>query len=280
MQYYVKSIGPLIEAKYDDLTQVEKNIADFFINNHKKMDFSVKSMSEKLFVSEASLSRFAKKCGFKGYREFIYQYEGTLTEHNVTITNDIRAVLSSYQELLNSAYSLTDGVQIARIVKYLTEADRVIVCGKGSSGLAATEMESRFMRIGVNIDSLTDTDRMRMQAVFLNRNNLVCGMSLSGETEEVIYLLQESHKRGAKTILFTANLKDAFGKFCDEVVLVPSLKFLNHGNTISPQFPILLVLDMIYYYYVNQDKYGKEMLHDHTLRALGTRKEAKRIMIE
>ena len=40
------------------------------------MDFSAKSVAGKLFVSEASLSRFRqKKCGFRGYREFIYQYE-------------------------------------------------------------------------------------------------------------------------------------------------------------------------------------------------------------
>ena len=32
MNSYNKSIIPIIEAKYDSLTNVEKNIADFFIN--------------------------------------------------------------------------------------------------------------------------------------------------------------------------------------------------------------------------------------------------------
>ena len=48
----------------------------------KKMDFSAKEIAKHLFVSEASLSRFAKKCGFRGYREFIYQYEESFEEKN------------------------------------------------------------------------------------------------------------------------------------------------------------------------------------------------------
>ena len=200
MEYYVKSVVPIIESNYDKFTTVERNIADFFIQNRKKVDFSSKSISERLFVSEASLSRFAKKCGYRGYREFIYQYEETFVEKQESITGNTRMILNAYQELLNKTYSLVDEAQIVRISRYLNQAERVFVCGTGSSGLAAREMELRFMRIGV--------------------------------------------------------------------VLIPSLTHLNHGNVISPQFPILVMLDIIYSYYLEQDKYEKEVLHDNTLRAL------------
>ena len=63
MEYYVKSVVPIIESNYDNFTTVEKNIADFFIQNRERVDFSARSVAEWLFVSEASLSRFAKKCG-------------------------------------------------------------------------------------------------------------------------------------------------------------------------------------------------------------------------
>ena len=45
MEYYVKSVVPIIESNYDNFTTVEKNIADYFIQNHKKMDFSTKVSS-------------------------------------------------------------------------------------------------------------------------------------------------------------------------------------------------------------------------------------------
>lgn len=165
-----------------------------------------------MFVSEASLSRFVKKCGYRGYREFVYQYEETLVEKKESMTGNTRMVLNAYQELLNKTYSLVDEGQITRIGKYLNQAERVFVCGKGSSGLAASEMELRFMRIGVDIDSLQDSDRMRMQAVFQDKRCLVFGISISGETEGVRYLLREAHKRGAKTIMITAKNKDSYAE--------------------------------------------------------------------
>ena len=150
--------------------------------------------------------------------------------------------------------------QIARISRYLNQAERVITCGKGSSDLAAREMELRFMRIGVDIDSLVESDLIRMQAVFLDKRSLVFALSISGEKEDILYLLQEAHTRGARTVLITANNNHNYNKFCDEALLIPSLKHLNHGKLISPQFPILVMVDIIYSYYVEQDKYQKEIL--------------------
>jgi DNA-binding MurR/RpiR family transcriptional regulator len=53
---------------------MEKVIADFFMKNQKRSIFS-QIRCKKAFVSEASLSSFSQKCGYRGYREFIYQYE-------------------------------------------------------------------------------------------------------------------------------------------------------------------------------------------------------------
>lgn len=268
MEYYVKSVVPMIESNYDNLTMVEKTIAEFFIRNRKKMDFSAKCISELLYVSEASLSRFAKKCGYRGYREFVYQYEETFVEKKESMTGNTRMVLNAYQELLNKTYNLVDESQVARIGRYLNQSKRVFVCGRGSSGLTAEEMEFRFMRIGVDIDSIKDADLMRMQAVFQDKESLVFGISISGEKEEVLYLLRKAHRRGAKTVLLTAKNKGIFEEFCDEIVLLPSLRHLNHGNVISPQFPVLVMIDIIYSYFVEQDKFAREILYDNTLRAL------------
>jgi len=125
MDYYVKSVIPVIESNYENFTALEKNIADFFMKNEEKMDFSAKEIAKHLFVSEASLSRFAKKCGFRGYREFIYQYEESFEEKNKELTGHTRTVLNMYQELLNKTYSLMDEAQIIRICEKLGQAKSV-----------------------------------------------------------------------------------------------------------------------------------------------------------
>lgn len=268
MEYYIKSVVPIIKMNYGKFTAVEKSIADFFINNQEKVDLSSRAIADRLYVSEASLSRFAQKCGYRGYREFMYQYESTFMEDNEAMTGNTRMILNAYQELLHKTYSLVDEEQISRIAHYMSDAQRVLTCGRGSSGHAAAEMEMRFMRIGVNIDSLQDSDLIRMQAMFQNKHSLVFGISISGETEDVLYLLRESRRRGAKTVLITAEIKDYFYAFCTEVVRMPSLKHLNQGNVISPQFPIILMLDLIYSCYANLNHHMVEHLHGNTLQAL------------
>lgn len=269
MGYYIKSVVAIIESNYEKFTTVEKNIADFFIHNDKRQDFSGKKLAQKLFVSEASLSRFAQKCGFRGYREFIYQYSENFVEKHEDMADNVSQVLSTYQELLNKTYSLVDENQLKRVVDYLNTSEKVFVCGKGSSGLAANEMELRFMRIGVNIDSIIDSDQMKMRAVFQNENNLVFGVSISGETQEVLYFLKEAHKKNANTVLITSQIRDSYQEYCSEVVLIPSLRHLNHGNVISPQFPISIMVDIMYSHFVQNDKNKRARMHGDTIKALG-----------
>ncbi len=265
---YLKSVIPIIEANYRNFTNVEKVIADFFRANKEDLDFSAKNISEQLFVSEASLSRFAKKCGYRGYREFIYQYRQGISSKGMSVRHNTTSVLNVYQELLNRSYSLIDEEQILRICGYMESSSRVFVCGKGSSGLSAMEAASRFMRVGVDIDSITDSDTMRFQTVFRDEKCMVVGISVSGTTESVLYSLREAHARKAKTIMITAQKRDWMDTFCDETVLIPSLKYLNQGNVISPQFPILILMDILYSSFVSLDRGRSQGLHSSTLKAL------------
>ena len=268
MKKYDNSVVKMIESKYDSFTVTEKTIADFFIYNSEKMDFSVKSVAARLYVSNASLSRFAKKCGYKGYREFVYEYEIALMKNETIETGDHEIIFSIYQEFLNKSRALIDKAQITRVIKCINNSERVYVLGKGSSGLSASEMEFRFIRVGVNIDAIVDPDRMRIQSVFWNNRNLVFGISISGNTKDISYGLKEAHYRGAKTVLITTKHDDSFYEYCDEVLLMPNIGRLNRGNLISPQFPVLIMIDILYFYFVKTDKVSKENIHSETVWSL------------
>ena len=265
---YLKSVIPVIESNYVNFTTVERSIADFFIYNREQMDFSAKSVAGKLFVSEASLSRFAKKCGFRGYREFIYQYEENFVVRQDSMTGNTRTVLNAYQELLNKANALLDKAQIARITKLLVSRPRVYVYGRGSSGLVAQEMKLRFMRIGLNIEAVTDSHIMKVNSVILDESCLVIGISVSGQTADIISSLKAAHQRGAYTLLMTARQDKSYQEFCDETLIFASMEHLEYGNIISPQFPILLVLDVLYAHYLQIDRSKKEALHEYTIQTL------------
>ena len=70
-------------------------------------------------------------------------------------------------------------------------------------GIAAEEMATRFRWIGIDMVALRDNENIKMQSVFLNPQNLVIGLSLSGTKSEVLYMLARGCRQGADTILIT-----------------------------------------------------------------------------
>ena len=242
-------IIPLIESYYHTFTPLERTIADFFIHNTEEQDFSSRNISGLLYVSEASLSRLAP-----GPEENIPNFE--VSEFN------------TYQELLNKSNALLDKAQITRITNLLVSKSRVYVYGRGSSGLVAQEMKLRFMRIGLNIEAVTDSHIMKVNSVILDENCLVIGISVSGQTDDIISSLKAAHQHGAYTLLMTARQDKSYQDFCDETLIFASMEHLEYGNIISPQFPILLVLDVLYAHYLQIDRSKKEALHEYTIQTL------------
>jgi DNA-binding MurR/RpiR family transcriptional regulator len=268
MGQFEKSVIPIIESVYSSFTPLEKNIADFFIHNTNRMDFSARNIAQLLYTSEASLSRFAQKCGFSGYREFIFHYMEAFTEVTQQPTDCTRHILNTYQELLNKSYTLTNEDQMNRISHILAEKSQVYVYGFGSSGHACHDIELRLMRIGVNIKAISDSHIMKMNAVLLNENSAVIGITVSGHTGEILQALRTAKQLGAATILMTAHNNKAYEEYCDEVLLVAVKENLENGKAISPQFPILVMFDILYSHYFEIDRGKKEALHNYTLQQL------------
>lgn len=258
-----------MENAYRELTNVKKGIADFFLNNQEDMNFSATKMAEKLYVSEASLSRFAKKCGFKGYREFIYDYEKQFKKGDAPDLNAMtEKVLGTYQGFLDMSLRLIDEAQIMRIVKMMTEAEYVYVYGVGSSGIAAQEFKLRFMRLGMRVEAISDMHMMKMNSSLVNENCLVIAFSLSGTTKEVISGLRIAKENGAKTVLVTANKSIRNKGNYHEVLKVASVKNMESGTMITPQFPILVMTDIFYIYFFHTDLHSRYAKHESTLSAL------------
>ena len=101
-----------------------------------------------------------------------------------------------------------------------------------------------------------------------NRHDLMIGLSLSGTKSEILYMLDRGFQQGARTMLITGKNRQTYENFCNEVLLVPSLQHLNHGNLISPQFPLLLMIDILYAAYVNDDRRRIEKIQREVQRTL------------
>lgn len=263
-----------IQDVYQELTQSEQQVADFFLANDTIGDFSSKHISGLLYVSEATLSRFAKKCGFKGYREFVYMYELDFGDffsekEEKEISNFTRAVRKNYKDILVKAFDNIDEDQMRRIAGMLSNTEYTVpVYGMGSSGYVAREFQLRFMRLGLDVIAITDSQMIAMNASLVKRGSLVLAFTVSGKTKEVIDGIKKAKKNGARVILFTASKDIKLKDICDEIVEVAYLSELETGTKISPQVSILILLDVLYSYYFANDSYFKAEKYRRTLDAI------------
>ncbi|ORO79529.1 MurR/RpiR family transcriptional regulator [Streptococcus oralis] len=256
-------IATIIDLHFEELTELEQEIARYFLQVDTIVDdLSSQQVTQKLHVSQAALTRFAKKCGFTGYREFVFQYQHQASKqdtHSHKHSPLTKRVLRSYSNLREQTQDLIDEAQLERVAQLIENAERVYFFGTGSSGLIAREMKLRFMRLGVVCEALTDQDGFAWTTSIMDENCLVLGFSLSGTTQSVLDSLLDAKEMGAKTILFTS-APNKNSQAYTETVLVASHSQSSYIQRISAQLPMLFFIDLIYAYFLEINRESKEKI--------------------
>ena len=256
-------IATIIDLHFEELTELEQEIARYFLQAETiQDDLSSQQVTQKLHISQAALTRFAKKCGFTGYREFVFQYQHQASKpdtHSHKHSPLTKRVLRSYTIMREQTQDLIDEEQLERVAQSIDDAERVYFFGTGSSGLIAREMKLRFMRLGVVCEALTDQDGFAWTTSIMDENCLVLGFSLSGTTQSVLDSLLDAKEMGAKTILFTS-APNKNSQAYTETVLVASHSQSSYIQRISAQLPMLILIDLIYAYFLEINRESKEKI--------------------
>ena len=256
-------IATIIDLHFEELTELEQEIARYFLQAETiQDDLSSQQVTQKLHISQAALTRFSKKCGFTGYREFVFQYQHQASKpdtHSHKHSPLTKRVLRSYSIMREQTQDLIDEEQLERVAQLIDDAERVYFFGTGSSGLIAREMKLRFMRLGVVCEALTDQDGFAWTTSIMDENCLVLGFSLSGTTQSVLDSLLDAKEMGAKTILFTS-APNKNSQAYNETVLVASHSQSSYIQRISAQLPMLILIDLIYAYFLEINRESKEKI--------------------
>lgn len=258
-----QDIATIIDLHFEELTDLEQEIARYFLQAGTiQDDLSSQQVTQKLHISQAALTRFAKKCGFTGYREFVFQYlhqaekQADHQSHHSPLT---KRVLRSYSSMREQTQDLIDEDQLERVAQMIEKAERVYFFGTGSSGLVAREMKLRFMRLGVVCEALTDQDGFAWTTSIMDEHCLVLGFSLSGTTQSILDSLLDAKGMGAQTVLLTSTPSKETQAY-DETVLVATHSQSAYIQRISAQLPLLFLTDLIYAYFLEINRENKEKI--------------------
>jgi len=254
-----------MDEAYKEMTQLEKSIADFFIKNKEIRDFSSKNMSRLLYVSEASLHRFAKKCGYRGYRELIFSYEKDLENEikNIgrekNVSHFVGKIQEGYRSTVEETFRLINEEKLREIAEKLNKKRRIFVYGIGGSGLVARQFQMNFMKLGFDITAVTELDMIALSAKTAKGDCAVIAISAGGETEVVINALKAAKGNGAYTVFITSGNSETDKKLSDDIIKIAYFKNSDSGAKLSPKVSMLIIIDILYSYCQANEEYFTKM---------------------
>ncbi len=222
-----------IQQAYPEMSKAEKRIADFLLNNDIDiLEYSAGELSKATGTSGASIVRFCRTLGFKGFLELKFQVERNLVsfvgeDQQVELTDDTATVqnkvLSYFASLINDLHYALDPIAMERAVDLICKADQVHLCAEGGSASMAYYGLNILLHSGIYCRIETDSSLQMMAGAYLGPGDVVIGMSHSGRMINTLDALRLARNNGAAIVVITGN-KDAPIKKYADVLLTANLK--------------------------------------------------------
>lgn len=145
-------------------TQTEKQLIDFILAYPRiAVNLSLEALSQECFVSQASVIRFCKKLGMKGFSEFKIQLASELSafaldgrqipvDVPISPADTQKDIAETFYNLshqaLDNTYKNLDYDAVEKAAALLANADLVRVYGRGESLILAEDFHYKMIRIG------------------------------------------------------------------------------------------------------------------------------------
>ena len=204
------------------LTESEAMIISFIESNPRiVINFSLEELSEKCFVSQASIIRLCKKLGTKGFSDFKIKLASELStfalddkdiQVDVPIPEnaDCKTIAETFFNLANqtlkATYNNLDFNALKRAARMFAKADIVHIYGRGESLILAEDFHYKLIRIGIN--SSLETQNGFQEAKCLNVNHKINQTALVishyCNSRQVHYIVDELMSSKIPFVLITA----------------------------------------------------------------------------
>ena len=192
----------------------EQKVAQYILENPE--DFillTALELGKKSQTSSSAVIRLCKSLGYKGFQELKLRVAGDLKEENSTDYRDIQSnepykdiinkVTINTVKAINETVDLIHSNRFENAVETLIKAKSILFIGFGASRLSAIDAEQKFLRIGKEVYSFSDVHMAATAIANKGSEDLVVGISFSGNTHEVAKLLKLAQEKEVKTMSIT-----------------------------------------------------------------------------
>lgn len=259
----------IIEQLSNDtkLTASEKQIAKTILEYPRfVINLSLEELSRQCFVSQASIIRFCKKLGAKGFAEFKIQLATELSsfaqkDQEVPVdipippNADFRTVAQimynlSHQSLEN-AFQTLDHNAVKRAANQLSRADLIHIYGRGESLILAEDFHYKLLRLGINssLESLNGFQEASSLHASTNIREIALVISQYCNSQQVNYIIDELVSAHIPFILLTAAENPwPYHHYAAVTLHFPSGESRHKMGSFSSRTAALYVLDCLFGY--------------------------------
>ena len=246
----------VIRERFDNLTKSEKKIADYVLENYMRVvDYNIAELSEYTQTSDASIIRFCRTFGCKGYQDFkmrlarevvptYKQYNPNLEEGD-TVDTICHKVFSASISALQETQQMLNGESLLLAAQRLYEAERIVIACSGNSLVVGEDLRIKMLKIGIRCNLDKDYDLQLMSVSSLTERDVVICISHTGSTKNLYELLRMAKKNHAYLILISTQMKVPIAQLADLVISVCGKETMFHSESTSARMAEMAVIDSI-----------------------------------
>lgn len=258
------SIQERIAAFRPQMPATLAKIAALLIENPRApVELSITELAERTGTSTASVTRFCRLIGFRGYvqlRVCVAEDLGRGGKHDETWATDIgrafgpndppddirRTLLNDQILSLQTTAEMLDMKVMEKVAQKIAKSRHVDVYGVSGSALTAFEIKNRLYRIGINVHTWSEVHDGLTSAVTLDCDCVAIGVSNTGKTDETIQMLSRAKESGAFTVAITGSLETPIARVAESILVAASHDgYLQPANLMARHCQIFLV-DLLY----------------------------------
>ena len=191
-----------------------QKLAPFGYDPEKLIQEKTVDLARRSGTDSAQVVRLCQKLGFEGFTdlkskimmEFLEQ-KNTL-QRQVALPNDpvekLKKMFSEdFTRTINGTLEELDDSQLVKAVKMISQAHNIFLFGMGASQLAARDMQTKLLRLGLSAFFIDDVEMMRVFGKTLTGSDLIFLISFSGATEYIVSIAQLAKKNQVPIISLT-----------------------------------------------------------------------------
>lgn len=254
-----KSVIDIIFAEYNNFYEAEKKIADYIVNNTQKViDMTISELAESAGASDATVTRFCKKCHMKGFhhlkitlaRELVeskkddVKISGDVSESN--IKESLSNILANKVEELKQTVSMIDEKELSEILNLIRNARNVQFAAVGNTIPVALDGSYKFNQIGIPSVTNPIWETQIAYTFNLSKGDVVIIISNSGSSKRLIDVIEAAKAKEAYIVSITNSNNSPIAKISDYHIKTATREKLFLEEYYFSRISAMTVIEILY----------------------------------